>query len=127
MTKLDLIGDEPIRKSYEELLAKKLAMQRVLEFLDKADYSLEPNAAIYDQRKQLVKSKLEEVELAINQLQNEYPQIKTLDYEQLGEQLLNIETDTYAELIRSGRLDSNPYPILKEILADSEVAGWILG
>ncbi|MEI6379378.1 MAG: sodium:proton antiporter [Cyanobacteriota bacterium ELA615] len=124
LNKLELVGDEPIRQSYEELLAKRLAMQRVLDFLEKADYnSLEPNSEIYAQRKELVKTKLEQVEQSINQLQNDHPEIKTLDFEQLAEQLLNIETDTYAELIRSGRLDSNPYPILKEIIADSEVAG----
>ena len=119
LNKLNLIGDQPIRQSYSELLARRVAMQRVLEFMERIDYGFDVSSDIYTERKALVNSKLLEIEQQIQTLQTQYPQVKSLDFEQLGEQLLDIEADTYAEFIRSGRLSNNPYPILKEILADT--------
>jgi len=123
LQKLNLIGDEPIRQAYSELLARRVAMQRVLEFMERIDYGFDVNSELYIERKNLIQEQLQDVENKINQLQIEYPRIKSLDFEQLDEQLLNIEADTYAEFIRSGRLNNNPYPILKEILADSTQGG----
>jgi CPA1 family monovalent cation:H+ antiporter len=40
--------------------------------------------------------------------------------EKLEENLLNIESDTYAELIRSGRLDNDLTPLLEELFAIKE-------
>ena len=37
--------------------------------------------------------------------------------EQLNEQLLDIEADTYAEFIRAGKLNGNLSPVLQEIIA----------
>jgi CPA1 family monovalent cation:H+ antiporter len=40
--------------------------------------------------------------------------------EQLQETLLDIEADTYAELIRNGKLSKNLSPLLLEILSEAE-------
>jgi CPA1 family monovalent cation:H+ antiporter len=53
----------------------------------------------------------------IIQLQKEYPQLRTLVMEQIQDKLLDIEADTYAELIRAGRLDKKLSPLLEEVLA----------
>ncbi|MGK7943923.1 MAG: sodium:proton antiporter, partial [Microcystaceae cyanobacterium] len=53
-------------------------------------------------------------------MQQKYPQLRSLDMEQLRETLLDIEADTYAEFIRAGRLNSNLSPVLQEILVESQ-------
>ncbi len=119
LKKLDLVGDEPIRQEYSELLARRVALQRVMDFVANMDYNIDTKSEVFSERYELVKDKLKEVEAKITQLQTEHPQIRTLDLEQLREELLDIETDTYAEFIRSGRLSKNLSPVLKEILTDS--------
>ena len=41
--------------------------------------------------------------------------------DQLREQLLDIEADTYAELIRAGKLNENLSPVLQEIMVEAEL------
>ncbi|MGK7874176.1 MAG: cation:proton antiporter [Xenococcaceae cyanobacterium] len=119
LEKLDLIGDQPLRQEYSELLARRVALNRVLDYLAKLDMSPEVDSEFYRYEKELVKGQLQSVEDEIEKLQREYPQLRSLDMEQLREQLLDIEADTYAEFIRAGRLNTNLSPLLQEILAEA--------
>jgi CPA1 family monovalent cation:H+ antiporter len=119
LEKLNLIGDRPVRLEYSELLARRVALKRVLDYLAKLDTSQDSNADLYIQEKELVKGQLETVEIKIEKLQAEHLQLRSLDMEQLREQLLNIEADTYAEFIRAGRLTSDLSPILQEIWTEN--------
>ncbi len=114
---LDLIGDQPLRQEYSELLARRVALKRVIDYLIKLDDSPEIDSEFYRYEKELVKGQLKSVEEAITKMQQENPPLRSLDMEQLREQLLDIEADTYAELIRSGRLSNNLSPLLTEIIA----------
>ena len=53
-------------------------------------------------------------------MHQQYPNLRTLVREQLQDQLLSIEADTYAELIAAGRLDNKLSPLLTEIIAVQE-------
>ncbi len=119
LEKLDLIGDQPLRQEYSELLARRVALNRVLDYLAKLDLSPEVDPEFYRYEKELVKGQLNSVEEKIEKLQREHPQLRSLDMEQLRETLLDIEADTYAEFIRAGRLNKNLSPLLQEILAEA--------
>ena len=119
LTKLNLIGDQPLRQEYSELLARRIALKRVLDYLSKLDMSPDIDSEFYRYEQELVKGQLESVEEKIQKLQQEYSQLRSLDMELLREQLLDIEADTYAELIRGGRLNKNLSPLLQEILASA--------
>jgi monovalent cation:H+ antiporter, CPA1 family len=120
LSKLDLIGDQPIRQNYSELLARRVALKRVLEHLAKLEKSPDIDPEFFSYEKSLVKEQLKKVEDEIQKLNDSYPQLQLLTMEQLRETLLDIEADTYAEFIRSGRLNTNLAPVLQEILAESK-------
>lgn len=120
LEKLDLIGDQPLRQQYSELLARRVALKRVLDYLAKLDAPMAANSESYQCEQELVKVQLNNIEDKIEKLQTQYSQLRELDMEQLREQLLNIEADTYAEFIRAGRLNTNLSPVLQEILAEAE-------
>lgn len=119
LEKLNLIGDLPIRQEYTELLARRVALKRVLNYLDEINIDKSPDIDLEFSRyeRELVEGQLENVQENIIKMQNNHPQIKTLNMEKLREKLLDIEADTYAEFIRSGQLNNELSPVLQEIIA----------
>ena len=117
LEKLNLIGDRALRQEYSELLARRVALKRVLDYLANADISLEIDPEFYRYQQGLVKGQLQSIEDKIEKLQKEHDNLRSLTIEQLKEQLLDIEADTYAEFIRAGKLNENLSPVLQEIMA----------
>jgi CPA1 family monovalent cation:H+ antiporter len=118
LEKLGLIGDQPLRQQYSELLARRVAFNRVLDYLAQLNLSPEIDAESYHHEQELIEKQLKAVDTEIETLQTQYPQLRELEIERLREQLLNIEADTYAEFIRAGRLNGNLSPVLQEILTE---------
>jgi CPA1 family monovalent cation:H+ antiporter len=59
-------------------------------------------------------------------MQKKYENLRSLTIEQLNEQMLDIEADTYAEFIRAGKLNENLSSVLQDIIAkagDTESIG----
>lgn len=119
LEKLDLIGDQPQRQAYSELLARRAALKRVRDYLAQLDLSPDVDKEFYRYEQKLVIGQLESVEEEIAKMQKENPQLKSLDMEHLREKLLDIEADTYAEFILAGKLNTNLSPLLQEILAEA--------
>jgi CPA1 family monovalent cation:H+ antiporter len=118
--KLGLIGDRAQRRTYSELIARRRALKRVLAHLGEVPPSPSIDEDFKNYQKGLVEGQLASVNEEITQLQQAYPQLRSLEQEQLREQLLEIEADTYAELIRAGKLNNNLSPLLQEVLAKEE-------
>ena len=114
---LDLVGDQPLRQEYSELLARKVALGRVLNYLETDDLASEVDPEYYRYQQGLVRGELQSIEAKIDKLQKEHDNLRSLTMEQLNEQLLDIEADTYAEFIRAGKLNENLSPILQEVMA----------
>ncbi|MGB3695338.1 MAG: sodium:proton antiporter, partial [Spirulinaceae cyanobacterium] len=112
-------GDQPLRQQYSEAIARRVALNRVLDYLAKVKLTPEIDPEFYRYQQGLVKGQLTSVEEEIEKLQNLHPQLRQLNMEQLREKLLDIEADTYAEFIRAGKLNTNLSPLLQGILADS--------
>ncbi|NJL02052.1 MAG: Na+/H+ antiporter [Spirulinaceae cyanobacterium SM2_1_0] len=119
LEKLDLIGDQPQRQQYSECLARRTALRRVLKYLEELDPSPDVDPEFYRYQQSLVKQELASVDEKQEALQQANPQLRSLDLEQLREQLLDIEADTYAEYIRAGRLNRNLSPVLQSVLDDA--------
>lgn len=118
--KLGLIGDRAQRRNYSELIARRSALERVLQNLDAVKLSPSIDEEFKKYQRGLVQGQLESVNQEITQLQQSYPQLRSLEQEQLRDQLLDVEAETYAEFIRAGKLNNNLSPLLQEVLAKEE-------
>lgn len=122
LEKLDLIGDQPVRQEYSELLARRIALKRVLKYIkqisEEKSPEIEPEFYRYEQT--LVEGELKSLEEKIIKIQNVHTQLRLVNMEKLREKLLDIEADTYAELIASGNLNNNLSPLLQEIIAKNQ-------
>ena len=119
LKKLNLVGDQPLRQEYSELLARKTAVGRVMDYFKKLDESPSIDSEFYRYEQELVKGELKSIEEKIYKFETEYPQLKSIAMQQLKDKLLDIEADTYAELIRSGQLGKNLSPVMLDILSKS--------
>lgn len=79
----------------------------------------EINPDFYRYKTQVVQSQIDRIQAEITQLQERHLQLKAIELEQLQE-LWNVEANTYAELIRAGRLDTKLSPLLEEVLTAGE-------
>jgi monovalent cation:H+ antiporter, CPA1 family len=120
---LDLVGDQPLRQEYSELLARKVAMTRVLDYLDDNELASEIDPEYYRYQQELVKGELKSITDKIDTMQQKYAKLRSLTMEQLNEQLLDIEADTYAEFMRAGKLSTNISSVLQDIIAKADNAG----
>ena len=80
----------------------------------------------YRYQQELVKGELESIKDKMGSMQKKYENLRSLTIEQLNEQMLDIEADTYAEFIRAGKLNENLSSILQDIIAkagDTESIG----
>lgn len=118
--KLGLSGDRAQRQTYSELLARRNALEKVLHHLNSVSLSASIDQDFKQHQQTLVQGQLDSVNQEISNLQQSYPQLQSLEQEQLQQQLLDIEADTYAELIRAGKLDQNLSPLLQDVLFKQE-------
>lgn len=117
---LGLANEQPLRQKYLEAVARRVALNRVLSYLVQANKYQEINPDFYRYKTQVVQSQIDRIQAEITQLQEQHLQLKAIELEQLQTELLNVEADTYAELIRAGRLDSKLSPLLEEVLTAGE-------
>ncbi|MEQ8752559.1 MAG: sodium:proton antiporter [Coleofasciculus sp. G1-WW12-02] len=120
LEKLNLIGDQPVRQKYFEAIARRVALNRVKNYLESATTNDEMNSEFCQYQIKLVDGQLETIQSEVEKLLHHHPQLQTLDMEQLQEQMVNIEADTYAEFIRAGRLTENLSPLLQEALIEAD-------
>jgi monovalent cation:H+ antiporter, CPA1 family len=117
LQKLNLLGDQPLRDRYLEIVARMGALNRVLQHIQ-VDQRPGIDPEFYRYQEALVKGELENLQTEINQLQDEYPNIRSFPAEQLRGELLAIEADTYAEFVRTGRLNRELSSFLEDVLPD---------
>ncbi|WP_414527750.1 cation:proton antiporter [Nodularia chucula] len=114
LEKLNLLGDAPLRDEYLELATRYVALERVLEYLQKDQRpGIDPEFYLYQES--LIKGELENLQIKIDKLQVEYPNLRSFTTEQFREELLGIEADTYAEFVRAGRLNTELASVLESV------------
>jgi CPA1 family monovalent cation:H+ antiporter len=109
---LGLIGDQPLRQEYLEGIARRIALNRVQNYLAEAVRKQEIDAEFYRYQAELVKGELEKIQSKLDEMEEKYLQLQELSIKMTLEDMIDIEADTYAEFIRSGKLNNQISPIL---------------
>lgn len=120
LEKLDLIGDRPLRQNYCEALVRRVALTRVKDYLLEAESKQEIDSEFARYQRGLVEGQLKGIQEQIDRLLQTNPQLQALDMQQVREKMLDIEADTYAEFIRSGRLNERLSPLMTGILTEAD-------
>ncbi|MCC5603913.1 sodium:proton antiporter, partial [Nostoc sp. CHAB 5714] len=68
----------------------------------------------------LIKGELADLRAEIDKLQGEYPNLQSFTTEQFRGELLAIEADTYAEFVKSGRLNKELASMLENVLQNNQ-------
>jgi CPA1 family monovalent cation:H+ antiporter len=110
---LNLLGDQPLRVEYQQMSAHRVALTRVLQRIEEIQNNQEFDPEFVAYQRALVESQLHEVKEKLAKLESQHPEIQRYASEQLREELLAIESDTYAEFIRAGQLKQDLAPLLE--------------
>ena len=116
---LGLLGEQSRKQEYIEALARQAALERVLERLQQLGQNPEIDREFFDYQTALVKGEIKEFQNKIHQLRDRYPDLRDFANQQLREELLALEADTYAEFVRAGQLTKELAPFLQDVLYDS--------
>lgn len=120
---LNLLGDQPTRQKHTRLVAHRVALNRVLDRLHQLIERQEIDETLARHQIALVKGQLEEIQADLATLKQSNPEILVYAAEQVRDELLAIESNTYAEFIRTGQLNDELAPLLEGLLLPEKTAG----
>lgn len=114
LEKLNLLGDRALIERYTEVIARYTALDRVLQYLDQVGKrpGIDPEFVRYQET--LITGELNRLKDEIEQLQNEYPDLQNSTNEQLRQELMATEADSYAEFVQAGYLNKELAPFLQQ-------------
>ncbi|HEY9764182.1 MAG TPA: sodium:proton antiporter [Trichocoleus sp.] len=118
LERLGLLTDQAAQREYQQMVAQRVALSRVMERLIEIQASQAFDSEFVGYQMALVEGQLEEVREKLQKIEQQHQEIRDLAIERLREELLSIESDTYAELIRAGRLKDELTPLLQSVLPD---------
>lgn len=113
LSRLNLLGNQPLQQQYIESIARRSALERVLQRLNQLENRPELDPEFIRYQTTLVKGQLERIAIELDNLQDEHPDVKIFIQERLRLELLSIEADTYAELVQTGLLNKELAPFLE--------------
>ena len=113
---LDLLGDQPLRQSFIQKIARRVALNRVLDELRDLKRRNALDEEYCDYQIALVEGQLKKIQEEVRVQQRDNPELATLLINQVNESLVAIEADTYAEFIRAGYLKEEISPLLESLL-----------
>ncbi len=119
---LNLLGDQPVRQKYTQLVAHRVALNRVLERLNQLIERQEVDEKFAHCQITFVKDQLNTIQENLAKLQQSNPEIMDYAAEQVCDELLAIESDTYAEFVRTGQLKDELAPLLQDLLPPKKMA-----
>jgi CPA1 family monovalent cation:H+ antiporter len=114
----NLLGDQPLRQQFSEFVARQVALKRVEQYLEEIDHrpGIEPD--FFGYQKALVRGELNRLGEEIDKLQDQNPSLREFATEQLRNELLAIEANTYAEFVQTGRLNQELASLLEEVIEE---------
>ncbi len=115
---LNLLGDQPLRQKYMQEIARRVALNRVIGRVKELMERQEVDDEFGRYQLALVQGQVDKLQEEIQMMQASHPELQTFAAEQIREELLAIESDTYAEFIRAGQIKDELAPLLQEVLAD---------
>jgi monovalent cation:H+ antiporter, CPA1 family len=115
LEKLQILGDQPLREQYSQAIARQAALNRVLQHLAQIEQRPGIEPEFYRYQETLVKGELNRLQAEVEKLQDEYPNLLNFMTEQLRQELLAVEADSYAEFVKAGWLNKELAPFLQHI------------
>ncbi len=124
LTALKLIEISPLRDRYLEVIAQQVALSRVLAYLQQpaSTFGIEP--VTYQAKAAEVRQQLATLQDESSKLCQQDPELLEIGAQQLQQDLFAIETATYTEFVRAGRLNQELPGLLDPInhhLANEDV------
>jgi CPA1 family monovalent cation:H+ antiporter len=116
LERLELLGDSPLRQEYDTIVARRSALERVLKCLVAMDPRPDVDTEFYRYQMALIEGQMQELETQLEKMRQDYPQLQQHAIDQVRNELLAIEADTYAEFVKIGRLNKELSPLLSEVL-----------
>ncbi|MBD3885337.1 Na+/H+ antiporter [Phormidium tenue FACHB-886] len=114
LQRLNLLGNQPLQQQLSEALARLAALKRVLQHLIQTTDRPVIEPEFYRYQETLIQGEIGRLEEEIHTLQDEHPDLRAFAAEQFRLELLAIEADTYAELVRAGQLNQELAPFLQQ-------------
>ncbi|MEO0396399.1 MAG: sodium:proton antiporter [Cyanobacteria bacterium P01_A01_bin.137] len=111
-------GDQPLRQKYMQSVAQRVALNRVISRIKELMERQEVDAEFGRYQLALVEGQVEKLQEKMQKMRATNPDLQAFASEQLKEELLAIESDTYAEFIRAGQIKDELAPLLQKVLAD---------
>ncbi|MBX2864380.1 MAG: sodium:proton antiporter [Leptolyngbyaceae cyanobacterium MAG.088] len=115
---LNLLGDQPLRQKYMQSIARRVALNRVISRVKELMERQEVDDEFGRYQLALVEGQVDKLQEEMQKMQASHPELQTFAAEQVKEELLAIESDTYAEFIRAGQLKDELAPLLQDVLVD---------
>lgn len=116
---LDLLGDQqPLRQKYMQGIARRVALNRVISRVKELMERQEVDDEFGRYQLALVQGQVDKLQEEMQSMQATNPDLQEFAAEQIKEELLAIESDTYAEFIRAGQLKDELAPLLQDVLGD---------
>ncbi len=120
LDKLGLLSNQSLMEEYQQTLARRVALNQVLLRLSQLANRKEIEPAYHLHLIALIQEKINCVLDEINQFHQQHPQLENQTIKKLKQELLAVESDTYAEFIRSGSLHKFPSSLLQEVFSDCD-------
>lgn len=114
---LDLLGDQPLRQKYMQGIARRVALNRVVSRVKELIERQEVDGEFGRYQLALVEGQIEKLQEEMKSMQSSNPDLQAFAAEQIKEELLAIESDTYAEFIRAGQIKDELAPLLQDVLS----------
>ena len=117
---LNLLGEQKSEAQYLEAIARRQALLRVLDYLQKTGDRPEIAPDFYQSQTNFIQEQLQSLDKEIETLRSDQPRLQDFVRERFQQELQNIEANTYAELLRAGRLNQALSPLLQELPEESK-------
>jgi monovalent cation:H+ antiporter, CPA1 family len=112
LEKLNLLSDRAPLQQYSQAIARYTALDRALEYLDRVSKRPGNDPEFVRYQEMLITGELNRLREEIEQLPKENPNLQDSINEQLRQELMATEADTYAEFVQAGRLNKELAPFL---------------
>jgi len=118
---LILLGEQPLRQEFIQQIARRVALNRVMDELREVKAGKTIDEEYCDYQMALVEGQLEAIQTEMQTMQRDHPELSKILIDRLNESLVAIEADTYAQFIRAGYLKEEINPLLEDVLEDQTV------
>ena len=112
---LNMLAEQPLRQEYNTAIARQTALERVMAHLQQLATRPGIDREFIRDRTTLIEGELTSISQSIEQILDENPDLQQFVTQQIKSELLAIEADTYAELVRAGQLTQELAPFLESI------------